>query len=255
MTKEKENELVMQALKSADVQRTVNQTCRRILVERLRDTQMNDRQLRIVLEDVVNSMEFPVDMDAEVSGSTVAINQPRKETPNTIAYIVVMMVGAVLALLSFFVVRLIGVALMLASATLLNVKSKQSEVKNPQPIVGRKANLKVKSTTSEMMSKIDSCYNSMKPMFGFNQLDGRYQHVLEWLQDHHSHLAPEKRTDVEGLLEDLGYEFVAFDDSLGDFFEFRKANVPQRVTSKYAVRNTVTSKFMLKGTVVFPLEN
>lgn len=255
MTKEKENELVMQALKSPDVHRTVNQTCRHILVERLRDTQMNDRQLRIALENVVNSMEFPVDLDVEISGNIVAINQPRKETPNTIAYVVVMIVGAVLALLSFLVLRWIGVILMLGSGVLFYVKSRKTESGNPQPIVNRKANLKVKSTTSDIMDKIDSCFNSMKPMFGFNQLDGRYQHVLEWLQDFHSRLAPEKRADVEVLLEDLGYELVAFDNSLGDFFEFHKANVSQRVTSKFAVRNMVTGKFILKGTVVFPHEN
>lgn len=254
MTKDKENELIAQALKSANVSNEVNKVCRYILVERLRDTQMNDRQLRITLENMVSYIEFPVEMEIRSSENHVLTRQPKNENPNKTGYLMVLIVGAVLALFSVFVVRLLGVLFILGSAALLYFKSTQSKTISSQPESNRKANLIVKSTVGDIWAKIESSYNSMQPLFEFNQLDGRYKYVLEWLQNLHSHSTDEKKDDVELLMRDLGYELVAYDDAYGDFFELYNANVVSMVTTKYAVRNTQTGKFVINGIAVLPMK-
>ena len=112
----------------------------------------------------------------------------------------------------------------------------------------------VKSTVGDIWAKIESSYNSMQPLFEFNQLDGHYKYVLEWLQNLHSHSTDEKKDDVELLMRDLGYELVAYDDAYGDFFELYNANVVSMVTTKYAVRNTQTGKFVINGIAVLPMK-
>jgi len=254
MTKNKENELIAQALKSANVSNEVNKVCRYILIERLRDAQMNDRQLRIALENMVNHTEFPVELEVESSGTHVSVRQPKNENSNKIGFILVLIVGAVLALFSVFVVRLLGVLLMVGSAALFYFKSTQSKAISSQPNSNWKADLIVKSTVGDISAKIESSYNSMQPLFEFNQLDGRYKYVLEWLQNLHSHSTDEKKDDVESLIRDLGYELVAYDDAYGDFFELCNANVVSIVTTKYAVRNTQTGKFVINGIAVLPMK-
>ena len=109
------------------------------------------------------------------------------------------------------------------------------------------------STASELMQSIDAVYEKLQILLNHNQLEGRHKDVFVWLQRLFSDDDDEKyRVEFLKLMSVLGYEFVEYSDDVSDNFEVSDANVSEIVTSKYAIRNKATGKFVLPGVVVFP---
>ena len=254
MTKSREKELINQALASKNPYKETTDACREILVERLRDTEMNDRQIRIALENIVKQMVFPLQMEYQANKEEPTDRNAlvKRKVPSWV--LLLALVSIILILFTPILLRLLGALLLVGIATFSLMGTRTATVCPDESQNNTEAgNMVVTTTVDDILETLDALFDSMSPLFEFNQLDGRYSHVLEWIQFMYSRCDENVKEEIKELVGDIGYELIQYDKSLGDFFAMCKANVPETVTTKHAVRNRKTGKFIRNGTVCFPM--
>ena len=245
-----ESKLIWEALNSNCPQKETERVCRQILKQRIRKADFNDKELRVIVDDIVEKLDFSIDLGIKEEQmkplSKATISSSQKLSYGTIGAI-----GLCSTFIGHPVFRIIGFALTIISGFGFGKMYIQSIANNP--IIVSKVVLQ--STVEDIMQKIDIIYKRLSALFQFNQLEGRYQEILRWLQYQYSYNTDKNYRDkLSDLLELFSYELVEYDATLSNYFEERKANVPQMVTTLYALRNKKTDQFILNGIVVFPME-
>ena len=246
MEHSKELSLLSDALHSDNIQEAVNGNSRRILKERVNSMDFYDIILQEKLKEIISVLNFPLKIQLKELPLSKEVQTEKFEFLKYIKCIILGLLGVILTVLPFWYVSLIGgIFLFITGIALKSAFSPKQE----QPV----ASLVCTSTESDLMQSIDAIYEKLQVLFNHNQLEGRHKDVLIWLQRLFSDDDDGKyRVEFLKLMSVLGYEFVEYSDDISDNFEVSDANVSEIVTSKYAVRNIKTGRFVLPGVVVFP---
>ena len=240
----KELSLLRDALHSNNIQEAVNVNSRRILKERVNSGGFYDVILQDIVLDIISCIQIPVTFklsEQPVSGIV------KSQGDKSLTWLKWLMVAAIGFVMTFFPLwSILGGIILCVAGFGLKVSLTSSHIPSTPQLV-------CVSTEFELMQSIDAVYEKLYILFNHNQLEGRHKDVLVWLQRLFSDDDDEKyRVEFLKLMSVLGYEFVEYSDDVSDNFEVSDANVSEIVTSKYAIRNKATGKFVLPGVVVFP---
>ena len=245
-----ESKLIWEALNSNNPQKETEKVCRQILRQRIRKADFNDKELRIIVDDIVEKLDFSIDIVMKEE-QVKPIKMHNNTSSQKLSYGTIGALGLCSTFIPHPILRMIGFALTIISGFGFGKIYIQSIANNPLTV----SKMVVRSTVEEIMQKVDVIYKRLSILFQFNQLEGRYQEVLRWLQYQYSYNTDKSyREKLSDLLNLFNYEMVEYDTTLSNYFEERRANVPQMVTSLYALRNKKDNQFILNGIVVFPLE-
>lgn len=250
-----ESKLIWGALNSINPQKETEKVCRQILRQRIKKADFNDKELRDIVDDIVEKLDFSIEIGTKEEKLKLT-----SKTKNSLSQKLFYGTIGALGLCSLWNTTLtphpiervvIGFALTIISGFGFGKMYIQS--KDNSPLITSK--IVVQSTVDDIMQKVDAIYNRLSALFQFNQLEGRYQEVLRWLQYQYSYNTDKNyREKLSDLLDLFNYEMVEYDSALSSYFEERRANVPQMITTLYALRNKKDEQFILNGIVVFPME-
>ena len=244
-----EKKMIQDALQSGNPQKETEKVCRQLLRQRIRNSPFSDRDLRFIVEEIVDRLDFSIDFEM------VSKHKPIKD--NLVRLKLTYGALGVLGLCTAFVdsdstlLRIVGFAMTIFSGFGMGKIYKNQRITNTAQLT----EFVVKSTADEILKKVNAIYKRLSALLVHNQLEGRYKDVLGWLQYQYSYNNDSKfKEKLTELFNSLGYEFVEYDSSLSEHFDERKANVAERITTILAVRNIETQEYVLNGVVVFPME-
>lgn len=245
-----ESKLIWGALNSINPQKETEKVCRQILRQRIKKADFNDKELRDIVDDIVEKLDFSIEIGTKEE-QLRPISKTNNSSSQKLSYGTIGALGLCTTLIPHPVVRVIGFALTIISGFGFGKMYVQS--KDNSPLITSK--IVVQSTVDDIMQKVDAIYKRLSALFQFNQLEGRYQEVLRWLQSQYSYNTDKNyREKLSDLLDLFNYEMVEYDSALSSYFEERRANVPQMITTLYALRSKRDEQFILNGIVVFPME-
>ena len=258
-----EIEKIQEALQSADPQKNVNNVCRSILDYRLLHDTFNDNNVRTICRDMVKTLRFPLEycFQKQMKKKEPRDVQSLSSKPRTFfKYGAVALLGVTLAVASNHIkskpkahfVNIVGICMAAASAFYGGGQYSRLQIDNPIDTSSEK--LVVKTTAEDVLRMVEETYRMLKPLSEFNQMEGRYSSVLDWLQQQYRTKDKAMKDNIVRLMEDIGFEFVDYSPDLQDHFNYQNANVQETTTTLYAVRNVSSGIFVCKGLVLSPLE-
>jgi hypothetical protein len=239
---EKEYSIIQSALNSSCSADQFSLVCRQVILQRLKWDNQPDRNLRFLLEDVVNTLCFPLSCQPDDDKQHIKY---AKEVNYEKAIIGGSLIGIGL-LSSIFSKRLLfrflgGISSVLGGYELKNSISKVS--------INKSAYCKI--SKEEVGAQIDSVYESLSKFYQYRQLEGRNIKILRWFQNMY---ADDKIGDLRGsiskLLGQFGYRFVEYAPEISADFELSSGNVENPITTEPAIFNE--NGVVCKGTVVLP---
>ena len=252
-----ELQLISKALQSKEPERSVTEACRRILLIRIEQAKVNDRDIRTHLNHIVNAIDFPLTYTPIENKPTIKRTIKWK---SAVCGVVCGIGGVLISTLikspnsldaPYWVAPLCGGIISLCGGYALG----ESLTSKIQVEYGKDKSLRITTTAEHLIKKIDEICTAFQPLFSMNQLNGRYKEVLRWFQTTYSMNGNrmEYRQSVANFLKSLGYEFVEYDSQYSQYFEASEANVSQPTTSLYAIKSIADGEFIINGKVIFPL--
>ena len=229
---EKELNTLESALASTDPQAEINKACKKILCDRLQWDKQPDRTLRYLLEDVVNSMDFPIYPDER----EILVPNVRK----ALAFGSLTVAGLCFTMSCKPLVRLLGGV----AATVGGFKLSKSLNNVEKPVTF--------PSSEEIGGRVDAVYAALSRFYVYRQLDGHLIRILVWLQHLYSEdKSGELRASITRLLDLYGYKFVNMTPENSSDFEINKGNVSTAVTTEPAIYND-KGFAVCRGTAVIP---
>lgn len=229
---DKELNSIVSALTSVDPQAEVDKACKKILCDRLQWDKQPDRTLRFLLEDIVNSMVFPICPEV----GEILVPDFRKAA----AFGTLAAMGLCATMSREPLVRFLGgVAAAVGGFKLCtSLRKTEKTVTLPSP--------------EEISARVDAIYAALTRFYDYRQLDGRNIRILIWLQ----HLYTEDkngelRASITRLLDLYGYKFVNMTSENSSDFDVNTGNVSSPVTTEPAIYND-KGVAVCKGTAVIP---
>ena len=223
----------------------VNSVCRSILCERLQDEKFLERNLRFLIENLVNNMEFQlryetIEVEKEKKGTSKLFNK------TILIYVVIVAIGLYMTSLNG-ISSIVGGLIALGAGVMIGMDMKNT------PEATKETDLIVTTTAEELMTQIDKTYKAVSSLIDYRQIEYKYKDVLIWLQKQHSYSDDEKyRNSIERLLKRIGYSLCEFDEKYISDFDSSTSNVSSPATSVYAVVNP-KGYVVCRGHVVFPM--
>lgn len=252
-----ELQMLSKALQSQEPERSTTEACRRILLIRIEQAKVNDRDIRYHLNRIVSAMDFPLTYAPIENKPTIKRIIKRKSALwGAVCGIGGLLISTLIKSPNsldahYWVAPLCGGIISLCGGYALG-KSLTGQI---QVEYSKGKSLQVTTTAEQLLNKIDSICVTFQPLFSMNQLNGRYKDVLLWFQTTYSMSGNrmEYRQSIANFLGSLGYEFVEYDSQYSQYFEASEANVSQPTTSLYAIKSIADGEFIIKGKVIFPL--
>lgn len=215
---EKELNYIESSLVSANPQDNVDKVCKKILCDRLQWDKQPDRTLRFLLEDVVNSMDFPITPEEK----EMIVPNIR----NSVAFGLLTVAGFCSIITRKPVVRLLG-----GIAAAVGAFKLCESLRNPEKTV-------TYPSAEEIGVRVDNVYSALTKFYDYRQLDGHFKRILVWLQHLYSEdKYGELRASITRLLDNYGYKFVNMTTENSADFEVNTGNVTTTVTTEPAIYN------------------
>lgn len=265
MNESSEKRIIESALHSSQPDIEVVKACRQILLQRIDNVECNDRSVLVSIKDLMEKMEFSVNIKLVQTKDEEPLHRSISQRNNIslvrlFGWGICMFFFPILAIL-FYLFRFPVMPLLFFlgsnSVSMLEVFNiGKSKEKHAEKTCWNKATLVVASTPEDILRKVNVIFMKLLPLLSMNQLEGKYIAVMEWLQKEcYESSDLNYIQSISKLLKIIGFSFVEYDDSIAHFFEQRKANVSKVETTMCAIMNNKTKQCVLRGVVVFPLDN
>ena len=242
---EKEYQLISNALKSPDAASAVKKTCRKILIDRLQWESQPDRELRFLLSDIANHLQFGIETKLESISESGLVKQPYNPT-QAVLVVLLFIVGLFLVALESTFVSVLGGLMAGVGGFLLG---QQLSKKKSTKVISR---LVVTTTAQELGEEIDAIYTAFSAFYNYRQLEGRQKDVLLWFQQlYRKSDNDELRESISDLLGQYGYSFETFSDERATDFELHGGRVENTKTTIPAIIND-KGTLICKGVAVIP---
>lgn len=242
---EKEYQLISNALKSSDPASAVTKTCRKILIDRLQWESQPDRELRFLLSDIADKLQFCITTKIE-STEEQTISKIQNKSIQFVLFAVFFIIGLFfVSKESPFISVIGGIMCSIGGYFISHLLGKKEYSKTVSRLV-------VTTTAQEIGEQINAIYASFSAFYKYRQLEGRQKDVLLWFQQLYRKTDNEElRESISELLSQYGYTFEMFSDDRATDFELHGGNVEIPKTTIPAIINEDRT-LICKGVAVIP---
>lgn len=221
--------------------------CRQILRNRLSNEELRDRNLRYLLEDLIDQLDFSCIV--QLTETMLPMPVSHKKQNNIFLWGAVGVLGLFALVAESKGLRIVG-GLAALGGGLGAGYTWASKLVPPQ----KSYSLKLVTTAENIMERLDAIYGCVKAFFSYKQLEGTHRGILRWFQDQYAETdSPEYRKSIERLLAKYGYKFENFTEEKTSEFEVSAANVEQLVTTIPLLIDK-EEETVLRGHVVVPMK-
>lgn len=244
----KENELVKikMALASAEPATAIIPMCRGILRERLTQEDLRDRNLRYLLEDLIDQLDFSCVV--KLTENTMPAPMKHQRQKGVWLWGALGVLGLFAAAAETKGVRIAGGLVALAGGLGLGYSLATRLMPVPKSV-----SLTLVTTAKEVMERVDAIYGCIKAFFNYKQLEGSKLGILRWLQEQYVDTESSSyRKSIERLLAQYGYKFENYDPEWATGFVPSTANISE-ITTTLPLLMDEAGNIILKGHVVFPM--
>ena len=234
--------------------------CRGILLDRIHGVRFCDKNVRHILERMIQRLDFSVVLTAEEVPVTLPADSVRRGGGSWWA---VAVVGIVLAMCSWSgpyhkfnpLTGLIGSGAAFTAAWKLGSEDENKRLTKKLRQI-KTSRLRTSTSADQILHRIDQLQEAMCELLTLNQLEGRHAAVSRWLQNlHYETNDPELKRSIETLMTSVGLKLMPYSEDLADCFEAHEANVAEPTTTVCAVMNAKTEMMVLRGIVLFPKQS